>query len=436
LIAAGAGVGAASSDGVTPLMAAAGAIRTIDGDPLACVAALLAAGANPNDLDHEGRTPLFYACGNGTFFDEPPDAFLPRALRLPDPFRGMRPNQIGNIGGRAFASRRFQEQRHGDVGRVGALLAAGANANATDGDGISVVMAAAGSADAQRLRLLLDAGTDVDYRGPEAGYALRAAAAGGDIEMFTMLLEAGAKQDRGLLSCAARSDCDAAEKVQLLLDLGADVEEPGRGGETPLLASLWWTSSTAAPVLLRAGANPRVRDKFGESTLLRAAECGPAAALQRLLELGLDPSERSKQSPHPTALMLAAESDRDAAEKVRCLLAAGADLEAKDDTGATALLVASRKGNMQAVVVLAEAGAAVNVIAGSRRRMTPLLYVANRGEEFDSFMCEETGERAARALILHGANVNATDAHGRTARRLAELIYHTEVLEVLDEFGG
>jgi ankyrin repeat protein len=428
LVAFGADVNAKNSDGVTPLMAAAGAVGTIDGDPLACVVALLKAGANVDDADGERRTALFYACGEGTFFDEPPNAFVQATSRLPDPFRGMRPFM-----GTATVIHHDPPQRHGDEGRVKALLIAGADANAADVDGVSALMTAARNTDAHRLEALLDAGADIHYQSPNAGSPLRAAAYSGDFAMFRLLLDAGAKPGRGLLAHAAGSDREAAEKVELLLKLGADIEEPGACGETPLLSSLWH-SSTAAPVLLKAGANPHVRNSNGEGALVLAAENDASTALRLLLELGLDPNERSKQSPHPTALILAAESQREAAEKVRHLIAAGAILEAKDDRGATALLAASRRGNMQAIAVLAEAGAQVDV-SGGPHRMTPLLYVAGRGAGL-SVMREETGGNAARALILRGANVNAVDKHGRTARKLAEAIHHTEVLKVLDEFGG
>jgi uncharacterized protein len=137
-----------------------------------------------------------------------------------------------------------------------------------------------------------------------------------------------------------------------------------------------------------------------------------------------------------TALALAAASECESAAKVRLLLAAGATVDAKDDREMTALLEASREGNMEAVVVLAEAGANVNIVDQDKdpdyQGMTPLLYVANRGAN-GGFMSEQTGGAAARALIRHGVDVNAFDRRGRTARRLAEEIDHKEVLEVLNE---
>jgi hypothetical protein len=156
-----------------------------------------------------------------------------------------------------------------------------------------------------------------------------------------------------------------------------------------------------------------------------AAKNGPAAALSHLLSRGFDAEARSIQDAHATALILAAASERDAAEKVRLLLKNGAKVDNRDDEGTTALLAASRAGNMRAVIALAEAGANVNI--ADDRGMTPLLYVANRGDSM--YMCPETGGEAARALIRHGATV------GKRAKGLAGQIKHTEVLDVLNEAG-
>jgi ankyrin repeat protein len=416
-------------------MTAAGAIRTIDGDHLACVRLLLDAGANPDRTDEKGRAPLFYACGHGAFFDEPPNAFLPPELRRADSFPRMRPNLVGNFGVHSGISPRFEQLRHGDSARVAALVDAGASVNAASRNGDGVLMAAA-STDFERLRRLLESGADPARRNKFGRNAFWAAADGGTYRMFMMLVNAGLKREAGLLTCAAGSDVDAAEKAQWLLEDGADVDEADEGGQTPLVSSLWFGSSTAAPVLLKAGADPHVRDLNNESTLLRAAQFGPAEALILLLQRGLDPNERSTEIFHSTALIVAAESDRDAADKVHRLVAAGADMEATNDRGETALLAASRVGNMQAVVALAEAGAIVNTVAPDGHGMTPLLYVANRGDQDDPFMSEQTGGRAARALIEHGAKMHATNEYGYTARKIAEWIHHEEVLQVLDEYGG
>jgi FOG: Ankyrin repeat len=60
-----------------------------------------------------------------------------------------------------------------------------------------------------------------------------------------------------------------------------------------------------------------------------------------------------------TALMLAAAHKQ--ADSVRLLLAAGADVNAKNDDGSTALMAASLKGDINVVRMLLDANADVNV---------------------------------------------------------------------------
>ena len=87
--------------------------------------------------------------------------------------------------------------------------------------------------------------------------------------------------------------------------------------------------------------------------------------------------------------------------------------------------------------MLAEAGAEVNVIDPSdewgRSRMTPLMYVANRGDDF--FMSEETGAEAAKVLLEHGADPNLRNADGLTARMLAAKIKNRDVAEAIDNWA-
>jgi len=440
LIEAGADVNARTLKGVTALMAAAGAIPTIAGDPEACVQALLEAGANPDTTDSSHRTAAFYACGEGTFFDDPPKNLVPQSLRLHRPFLPFRPGARGLVLGKRkgeWPTDRVVKSRHGDAPRLKWLIDAGADIHVVADSQNDVLAVAAMAADAERIRLLLSAGGDIERTTRKGLNALQLAAAYGNAAMFELLLDAGSKWEPSLLPWTAKAYEDVDEKVRLLLARGANVNEADSDGRTALLCALE-CSPTAAARLLQAGADPHVRARHGECALVIAAQYTSATVLESLLKRGFDVDERSVWYQHSPALALAAASEFDSAAKVRLLLAAGAKVDAKDDNGVTALLEASREGNMEAVVVLVEAGANVNVVDQDKdpdyQGMMPLLYVANRGRA-DAYLSEQTGGAAARALIRHGANVNACDRRGRTAWRLAEEIDHKEVLEVLDEVG-
>jgi hypothetical protein len=104
-------------------------------------------------------------------------------------------------------------------------------------------------------------------------------------------------------------------------------------------------------------------------------------------------------------LMTAAGSGRH--EALRLLLAAkGAEINAQDDTGATALVHAARRGQTESARILLDAGANVN--APDKHGRTALMYAARNGYP------------ACTALLLaRRALVNTRDKSGDTALLLA-----------------
>ena len=103
---------------------------------------------------------------------------------------------------------------------------------------------------------------------------------------------------------------------------------------------------------------------------------------------------------------------------VRALLAKGADLQAQDTFGATALMLAARGGHMAMVRALLEHGA--DVQAQDTFGATALIRAA------------EAGDLAMVSTLLeHGADVQASDAFGQTALMAATTQGHTAVMRVL-----
>lgn len=114
-------------------------------------------------------------------------------------------------------------------------------------------------------------GPGINSRNREDQTILMRAAADHNLLVLAHLLSAGADPtlhdvaDRTALHHAAIAGNDAG--VELLIDVGAELDARDRDNRTPLwhAAALHLPDSAVVDVLLRAGANPNLRDARGVS---------------------------------------------------------------------------------------------------------------------------------------------------------------------------
>ena len=109
-------------------------------------------------------------------------------------------------------------------------------------------------------------------------------------------------------------------------------------------------------------------------------------------------------------------------EEVSRLIAQGADVNAKDNDGITALYIASETGHAEIVSLLLAARADVN--AKHDNGMTTQMAASYRGHS-----------EIVSLLLAAGADVTATFNDGMTAISLAELQGHQEIVEMLRTGG-
>jgi uncharacterized protein len=145
--------------------------------------------------------------------------------------------------------------------------------------------------------------------------------------------------------------------------------------QTSLVAAIEAQSSQQVQAALAAGANPNATDKTsGENVLALSAARDSSSIVELLLGAGADPNGR-KTCQWP----LDAASGRGNLESVRLLLAAGAEVDARDEDGATALGAAAAAGHLPVVEALLAAGA--NARHKDKRGQTPLTYAADHQHE-------------------------------------------------------
>jgi hypothetical protein len=157
--------------------------------------------------------------------------------------------------------------------------------------------------------------------------------------------------------------------------------------------------------------------------LMRAARKGEVDSVKRLLAEGADVN--AKDWTGKTALLHACVYARTSPQVVALLLAAGADPNTADRAGVTALMMVATSvaGKDKSLVILRNllaAGASPN--AKDRNGGTPLMEAAGVGHV-----------EAVRVLLEAGADVAARTDSGLTALSLAEQYRHPEVVKVLKQ---
>lgn len=144
-----------------------------------------------------------------------------------------------------------------------------------------------------------------------------------------------------------------------LLDSGASPNQKDRFGATPLAVTILLHNSDFAEVLIQKGADVNlVEDHKGTSPLMTAARYCDMKTAKLLLERGAVVNHRDENGE--TALGSAADACKDG-DMLKLLIAHGAQINVKTDLGRTPLIEASFNGNEPAVRELVQAGADLNI---------------------------------------------------------------------------
>jgi len=241
--------------------------------------------------------------------------------------------------------------RQGALESARALVAGGADVNVRDPDGIGPLAVALVNAHYDTAAVLVEAGADVNTIEPGGRTPLWIAVDMHTLE-YTLNRPAPSTSDR----------LDSIDIVRLLLERGANPNARLRQAVRPRKVN------TTNPQLLGPGATP----------LMRAATHADLAALRLLLAHRADPNAVTEIKTTP--LMLAAGlgwrdlysggSEADAIEFITTCLERGADVNAANDQGNTALHGAAQRGSEQLVRFLVSRGARLD--AANKQGFTPL----------------------------------------------------------------
>src|SRR5687767_3522287 len=452
-------VNATEADGTTALH---WAVRNDDA-PL--VDRLIRAGANTKVQNRYGVTPIALACENGSA------SVVGRLLNA-----GVSANATGPLGETAL----HLCARTGKPEAVRALLAKGATVDPIENwRGQTPLMWAAAEGHGDAMKVLIEAGADVNARSsiiawerqrteeprdkwlPPGGLTpLLFSAREGKVTGVRVLLDAGADinivdPDRHtpLILALSSGHFDVAG---LLIERGADVNMEDKVGQTALYAAVDGhtvpASNRPAPketddvlssldvirMLLAKGAKVDAalraqlpfRTKLdrggdgvlgaGTTPLIRAAKAADVPVIKLLLEKGANAKAATRNGV--TAVMMAAnvntreedmtgrsKTQKDIIEAITLLVAAGANVNGGETTqGRTALHGAAMWGLTDVVKFLKERGADLNAM--DRRGLTPLDHALGRagGFGFDGRSGVERPETAKVIRELGGTEGKPT----------------------------
>ena len=279
----------------------------------------------------------------------------------------------------------------------------------------------------EMVRVLLAAGADPS-RVAEGFGILAAAVCQSAPSFFEVLLEAGGSR-QGALRMAAQEG--KSRFVERLLAMGADLEDVGDDGMTPLALAAYYGHAKVVKRLLAAGARLDSRDEYGKTPLGMAVQQGKTGAVRLLLEAGA-----SVDGADNDELLLHSAMWSGRPRLVELILKHGGDPNADTETEPAALFQAVAADSKPLVETLLAAHADPNVRIRSvsqqadttrplRPGATPLMLAAREG-------AKDLVER----LLAAGADPRTHDDQEKSAVDYAASAGHLKIVERIESAGG
>ena len=302
---------------------------------------------------------------------------------------GANPNVFGPEGNTAL---HYCSTREGRKGIISRLLAAGANPDAQTMNGDTPAMLALRKGRWSELKTLLEGGSSVALTNNKGETLLHIAAAVGvppeitaQLLKTTVDINAITKSERNTALHMLVSDRQS-DNFKLLLERDdLRLNEANRAGNMPLHGAIDQHNATAALRLIERGALVDAKNGEGHTPLQMAAYRNAADVVETLVPLVADLEGGEKPSATPLACSAAAGSIRavkailgaaelrhekvglDAplynaacsghARVMELLIAAGADVNYKNENGITPLMIAAVNDQAEAIGLLLKAGA-------------------------------------------------------------------------------
>lgn len=188
------------------------------------------------------------------------------------------------------------------------------------------------------------------------------------------------------------------------------------------IASIRKGDEKTVRLFLDAGMNPNLREttESGSTALMLAAVDGRTDILKALLAHGADVNAQNKSGA--TALIFAL-SERQIQTSLDLLATKEIDVKLRRNDGSNALMYAVALGDADLVRTVLAKGADPNT--SNKTGFTVLMFAASKGSA-----------EVVKALLEKGANIDAEDKGKMTALLIAEKEGHPDVVQVLVDNGA
>lgn len=161
------------------------------------------------------------------------------------------------------------------------LLERDAAIDAQDVDGMTALIMASSSGHVEVIKVLMESGADINGTNKYGATAITNAAFFNHIPALNALLNGKVKanierNENALLFSAGLGNNDI---IKILLDYGVNVNAKGKNGRTPLMAAVEFNHPATVKMLMENNADPKTRDSEGESIEAIAEDNGNRAII-------------------------------------------------------------------------------------------------------------------------------------------------------------
>ncbi|MDQ7827276.1 MAG: ankyrin repeat domain-containing protein [Candidatus Eremiobacteraeota bacterium] len=266
---------------------------------------------------------------------------------------------------------------------------------------------------------LINAGADVNAKDVMGKTILMQAAKTGDLEIAKLLISAGAdvndKDKNNSTSLHEAARFGRKKMIELLMASKADLNVKDKEGNTPIKLAMRNGHIEAVNVLKTRGA------RIENITVFEAAALGDIESAKRLFDKNPEILKRKNKEDGDTPLHYAARKGQNG--MIRFLLSRGADIEATNSHMETPLCSAVSEDNLETTEILLSQGARINSVDKTHR--SPL-----------SCAVFSSGEEMITLLLNRGADAKIMDSEGDTVLHKAVLRKNVNILKLLMARGA